>query len=207
MAGFIRKHTGLDLTGNEAVRQAAKAQKAAGAEAIDTQQAALEQMRADLAPFTQVGVEALPQLQSLLNPQAQADFVTQNPLFQQLAQDTAQRVFANQAARGKLGSGETGALLGQQLLPLGQQMAQQQFNNLFSLGQLGQSSAAQQGAAGINTAQTIGGLQTGLGNVQAASIGQQQANTGGLLGQGLRAGASFFGGGGLAGILGALGGK
>jgi len=193
--GFVRNTFGIDLTGNEAVRQGARAQRESGQEAISAQQQALEQLRADLSPFTQAGAEALPQLQSLLNPQAQADFVTQNPLFQQLAQDTSQRVFANQAARGKLGSGETASILGQQLLPIGQQMAQQQFSNLFNVGQLGQSSAAQQGTAGVNTALNQGNIMQGMGNVQAASLGQQQANTGGLLGQGLRLGGALYTGG------------
>lgn len=204
MAGFIRKHTGLDLTGNEAVRQAQRAQERAGKDAIASHERGLEQLRADLEPFTQFGTGLLPQLQAALDPNQQASSIMNNPLFQQLAQDTTNRVFSSQASRGRLGSSETANVLGSQLLPLGMQLQQQQISNLFNAVNLGQNSAAMQGQGAMQAKQFGADILQNIGNVQAAGIGQRQANTANILGQGLALGGNLLGSAGLAGLGGIL---
>lgn len=190
--GFIRNTTGIDLTGNEAVRQAQRAQTQAGQDAIAMQERGLAQLREDLSPFTQFGAGILPQLQGALDPSQQASSIMNSPLFQQLAQDTTNRVFGGQASRGRLGSSETGVALGQQLLPLGMQMQQQQIGNLFNAANIGQNSAAMQGQGAFQQGQSGANILQNIGNVQAAGIGQRQANTMNAANQLIQLGSAAF---------------
>ena len=183
--GIVRDPLGIDA-GEEAAKDAAAAQTRAGREAISSQEAAQARLEEGLQPFVGAGEGVLGQLVSSVtggqpSPGEQASAITGNPFFQALAQDQEQRLLSSQAARGKLGSGETGNLLTRNLLTLGNQFQRQgeqdrlnQINNLFGLAQIGQSSAAQTGTSGINTAQNVGNLITQIGNSQAAGkIGAQ----------------------------------
>lgn len=182
--------------------QAKAAQEAAEAQAGASREA-LALLRSDLDPFRQLGAEQIPgaqalasdrdvqnqllqsspefqQLQALsTDPQAQTDFLGSNPLFASLREQASQDIFANQAARGKLGSTGTEELLQSRFLELGdslinQQISRtqgalgaredvinQQLNRQLPLLNIGQASAAQVGAGSSE-------LLTGIGNAQAA---------------------------------------
>jgi len=177
-------------SGAEAAREGARLQQEAALAGIDEQRQARESIQQNLSPFLNLGTNNIGELQGLLDPNQQANFVTNNPLFQQLSEDTARRVFSNQAARGKLGSGETANLLGRQLLPIGQQFAQQQFNNLFNTVGLGQNAAALQGTSTQNSANNITDLLGQSGNAAAAggvgaanSLSEGASNIAGLVGK------------------------
>ena len=173
--------------------------------AITSQEQALENVGATLDPFVSAGEQALGGIFGAISPerdfQLQTDpsRVLQNPFFQALASEQEQRLLGSQAARGKVGAGETTNLLQRNLLQLGSQfqqqdianqlaqaqaqatLEQQRFGQLFGLGQMGMGAAGQlagaQQATGANIANLFqqGGagqanLITGVGNVQAAGI-------------------------------------
>jgi hypothetical protein len=183
-----------DFAGDEAAKaaeRAAGAQVAQADKAIASQETAQARLEERMLPYEQAGAQGIsPLLDSILNPQdtsVGAQEVIDNPFFKALAEDQERRLMASQAARGKLGSGETEDSLMRNVLLLGNQFQQQQqqqqkqdelnqIQNLFGLTQLGQQSAAGVGSAGIQTAQNVGNLFTQIGNAQAAGkIGAQNA--------------------------------
>lgn len=171
-----------------AAGEAAELQAAQGSAALRSQAAALKLIRGDLAPFREGGEEGLGQLQGAFGDLQTAiddptSSVTNNPFFQALAGQQEERLLASQAARGKVGSGETGDQLQRNLLLLGNQFSQQnianrqtQVGNFQNLATIGANAAAQTGtqtqAAAGNTANILGQI----GNAQAAgTIGAANA--------------------------------
>lgn len=208
--GFVRKTTGIDLTGGGARSEASKAAK----QQIAAQEEGVGVLREDLAPFREVGQEAAQQLLSSVftpvnqDPQA----VLQNPFFRALADEQERNILSQRAALGLAGSGGTQDALQRNLLLLGNEFQQQdinnaiqqnqlRFNQLLGASQLGQSSAAQSGAASLNTMSNIGQLR-GVGGLVGAQVAGQQGQQ--LL-QGAGMLASAFGGGLLGGGAGAVG--
>lgn len=169
---------------------------------------ALEKELAGLPPAQTVGTGPTftpPQAPGL--PGAE---ILQNPLLRAIQDDVTRRVFANQAARGRTGTGETAVALQSALAPtalnlgLTQQVreqAQQQQNidNLFRLFGMGASVAAGQGQAGLGAASNIGSAiqQGGLAQAQGA-LGRGQAISQGL--GGLAQIGGFVSGGGFGGF-------
>jgi len=178
----------------DAAKEAAGIQAASGREAAAIAEAAQFRLEEGLQPFTQFGVDqGIGQLPGLFEQQQAAisdptSGVLNNPFFQALAQQQEQRLLNVQGSRGKGFSGGTrDALIRQQLL-LGNQFSQQnigniqgQIQNQFNAANIGQSSAAQVGVSGLNTAGNIGGILGNVANAQAAGvIGQQQAGAQGV---------------------------
>lgn len=177
----------------DASTQAASVQAQATREATAFQKEALATTRADLQPFRKAGEAQLPglakdvsSLSSLTNdPNQQKSFIENNPFFKLLADDAQSRLFANQAAKGKVGSGETAKALQNSLLLLGQDLLNQDvnrkniaLNQRFNLTTLGENAAARQGTATQATAANIGNLATEGANATAAGIvGAQNAKT------------------------------
>lgn len=125
----------------------------------------------------------------------------QNPLLRAIQDDVADRLMANRAARGKLGSGGTALALQSALAPtalnLGitqqaREQAQQQQNidNLFRLFGMGTNTAAGQGQAGLSASS---GISQAL---QAGGLSQAQGaiNQGNVLGAGIGALGQIAGG-------------
>lgn len=197
LGGLASDLTGLDLTGEGAAAaagEAAKAQLEGTKLAIEESKAAREQARADLSPFREAGAAALGGLTSLTtDPEAQKNFITQNPFFKALADDAQSRLFANQAAKGKVGSGETPKALQNSLLLLGNDLLQQTISNRFNLATLGSNAAAGQATATQNAGAQIADLTTQGANATAAGIiGAANAKTNAqnqLIGLGLGVGA------------------
>jgi len=202
---------------------ALRQQEAAGNEAIQLQRDALDQIRADLAPFRDAGAPAanllLQTAQQDINPLS-AQELTSDPFFTSLAKDQEQRLLRQQASLGRVGSGETKDILNRNLLLLGNQFRQQDLQNqlgqqnqlfgqLFNTSTLGQNAAAQTGTAAQNTAGNIGGYLTQIANANAANnMAQGQADsafTGQLLGGGIGAALGALPGGGGAGAGALLG--
>ncbi len=156
-AGGIIPGAFNSLTGNDAALRAQRTQEAAGAKAADV-------LHQNLDPYVQAGQQAVhPLVNFATDPNAQSSFVMNNPLFKQLAEDTSRRLFANQAARSKLGSGSTAVDLNNQILPLGQNMAQQYQDNLYRTAALGENAAS-------NQATQLADNYTNVGNATAAGI-------------------------------------
>lgn len=73
------------ISGAQAAKDAAKAQTAAGGDAIDTLKESLGIARGDLQPYREAGETALNQFTTLAqDPQAQFDIANDNPLFQEM---------------------------------------------------------------------------------------------------------------------------
>lgn len=154
-----------------AARQAAGIQSRAAGEAIASQEEGREIARADLAPFRQAGEEALPGLSGLItDPSQQLSFIQDNPFFQSLADEATNRLFANQAAKGKVGSGETAEALQNSLLLLGTDLLSQNIGQRQNLANLGLSAAGGQANITQGATSNISNLITGRGNVEAAGV-------------------------------------
>ena len=166
-------------SGRKAAESAADAQIQSSREAIESQENALNTVRNDLAPYRDAGTEALGGLTSLVNdPNAQAEYIRSNPMYATLADDAQQRLLANAAARGKVGSGGTADDLQTNLLILGQQLLNQNIDQRQNVASLGQNAAAGTGSATLNTANNIGNLITDQGNAAASGqIGGANATT------------------------------
>ena len=205
----------------DAVREASQLQAQMYERGIASAEAAQARLEAGLAPFAQFGVQALEPLaaqtsqEKPLNPllqrasdlsmQGSQQFLSpeilENPLLKALQSDVTNRLMANQAARGKLGSGGTAKALQEALVPQAIQFGLQQaglqqqdianlqalgatqedlgqrgIENLFRSAGIGQASAAQTGLSGVDTASTVGGLSGQLGGALAFDpLGRAQA--------------------------------
>ena len=238
------------IAGAQAAKRAGRAQMAGASEAMNIQRRerdkslerskeAEERARADLQPFAGAGREAMVGLQEGLagssrlvsDPNAQRQFIQDNPFFDALAERSTRTLFQNQAARGKLGSGQTAEALQNSILLLGsdllnqnlQQRAQvnKQFQGLVNTGLNAATSQAgiseRAGTTDVSTrldvANQLADLRTQSANAQAASImgrfnarnaGNIRASQGAL--QGLSTVTDSFGGGGIGGMMGGAGG-
>lgn len=179
--GLLGKITGSDKAA-KAAKKAAKIQARSAAEAIAFQRESRDLARADLQPFRDAGISQLSGLSSLISdPNAQLDFVQNNPFFNALASDAQSRLFSNQAARGKVGSGGTAQALQNSLLLLGQDLLNNNINQRMNLATMGQNAAAGQGTATMQAGGTISDLLTQQGNALAAGqVGAANANTQGI---------------------------
>lgn len=200
-AGAAQQAAGIQ---SDATVRAAEISRQSTQDVIAANQAASETARADLAPFREAGVNALPGLSTAqdrvtslaTDPNTQASYVQDNPFFKALADDAQRRLFNNQAARGKVGSGGTAEalqnsvmLLGNSLVDQGIQREQGVFNNAYNITSLGSNAATGQANITQNTAannanvagsgnRTIVDLMTQGANAQAAGIvGAANANT------------------------------
>jgi len=184
----------------KAATEAARIQSRSADQAIEFQRESRDLAREDFQPFRQAGESTLPGLQDLVNdPNAQLDFVQNNPFFQSLSDQASNTLFANQAAKGKVGSGGTAAALQENLLRLGTDLVNQNVNQRFNLASLGSNAAAGQATATQQAGNNISGLTLQQGNANAAGvIGANNAIQQGRMGL-LKAGGAV--GGQIAGAL------
>jgi hypothetical protein len=182
------------VLGGDAAEEAARIQAAAGERALTFGE---EQV----APFRDIGIAAGEQLPGAQFQGFQDDpgRVLNNPLFKALAGQQEQRLINQQAALGRGGSGETNDLLTKNLLLLGRDFQQQDFQNqlaenqtqfgqLFDQTRLGANVSTQQATSGQNIIQ-------GIGDVQAAGeIGKSNVLNN-LIEQGIGIGTAVLTGG------------
>lgn len=227
--GKVREWTGAKAA-RKSSRDAAKQQERMGNKSIALQREAMENIRTDLAPFRDLGTEAAGMRGFLFDPQQQADFLTNNPLFRAALDNTNEQLKNTFAARGKFGSGGMVNALQSNFLTQAMPFVDRQSQNIQNMLSLGQNAAAQTGNAGLQTAQNVGNTLTDIGASNAAStvargniLGQSKSDllsnfaSGGLLGAvsggalgglgglGTMAGQGM-GGGALGGLLGGIGG-
>ena len=221
-AGDIQSQAAIDAAGNvvDAGRQAGAIVQSAGRRAGSLQNEAGQQAGALFDPFQQVGQQGVDQAGFLTDPQAQFDFLQNNPLFQ-LGLDNA-NTQTNQfaAARGRLSAGDTFQQLNQNALLTASPLIQQQKQSIGDLLGIGQFAAGNQSGilqdvannranitqntalnrANIlqNTAGNQGNLLTGAAAAQAGGlVGAENARSAGLgniLNLGSQIGGFAFGG-------------
>lgn len=129
----------------------------AATEASKIQSKAIDKAVTVQAPYNELGTNAAAQIK-----QIQADpggYVQNNPFYKSLADDAQQRLLANQAAKGKVGSGGTASALQDQLLQLGNGLVQQQVGTLQNQVNSGQLSA-----------NTVSDLQASRGDAAASGV-------------------------------------
>ena len=210
--GFIRKTTGIDLTGGgqeDAARESARIQTGKGEEAI-------ARIDEQIGPFAGFGIAAGHQLGGAVlgqdvesNINMDPNRVLNNPLFKALAQQQEQRLINQRGALGLGGSGGTNDMLQQNILRLGthfqdrdinqqQQNFQNQlttnqtrFNQLFDQTRLGANAATQQATSGANIIQGIGNAQSAV-PIVAGNVAFQQGQNALKAGEDI---ANFFTGG------------
>ena len=180
--------TGLIVAGSQlvgssmqasAAGDAAAAQGAASQAGIEEQRRQFDEMRKLLQPYTEAGLPALEQQQTLLGlkgPEAEQAAIarlTGGETFKALAQQGENALLQNAAATGGLRGGNLQAALGQFRPQLLSSLIEQQYGRLGGMTSMGQASAAGVGSAGMQTGTNIANL-----------LGQQgAAEAGGILGE------------------------
>ena len=141
-------------------------------------QAGINANNAALQPYTQLGQQATQRIQEI-----QADpagYIQGNPLYNSLAADAERRLLANQAAKGKVGSGGTAAALQEQLLNIGTGLVNTEIGNLQNQAGIGQGAAGQVGSTAYAGNSNIGATNAagvvGANNALTSQY-QNQINT------------------------------
>lgn len=153
---------GLSSIGNQLLTQenANAAKKAAQLQSASIDKALITQQ-----PYQNLGSDAVTQIQQIQDDPT--GYIKNNELYNSLANDAERRLLANQAAKGKVGSGGTAAALQDQLLQIGNGLVNQKINTL-----------QQQATIGQGSANNAANLITGQGAVNAAGVvGQSNAYT------------------------------
>lgn len=180
----------------KAAKSAANQQYQASQDANKIQKDMYDQTRKDLSPYAQAGGTALSQLMGGMGPNGQfmqeysGQDIYDDPSYQFRLQQGQDSIQSGAAAQGGLLSGATQKAL----LNYGQDAASQEFGNAYNrfnadqtnqynrlsnLVGLGQNAAAQQGNAGMQTAQAVASNTMAGANAQAAgtiAAGNRTAN-------------------------------
>jgi hypothetical protein len=198
--GFVRRTTGIDLTGGgarQAAQRSAREQEAATREG-------LEALEAQVAPFAQFGMGVLPQtLEAAEITPATSEQIMSDPFFTAMAEQQDKDLLQQRAALGLAGSGGTQDALTRNRMLLGNQFRQQdlqnqqaRFNRLFGIAQMGANAAAGLGQAQQQALTGIGQIRSAPHLAAAQVASQQGAALRQLAGA---AGGAFLGGTGMLG--------
>lgn len=175
--GAIGRAVGSVFGGITGSDKAADAQKQAAQQSAAVQREQFQATRQDLLPFVQAGKTALPQLQATMAPidrtQALSEYF-RGPEYAMLQEQAARNQLAASEAMGGMGATSTSNRLGS----IAPQLAMQylggleasqmdQYNRAMGLANLGQSSAAQTGAAGQQYASGAAQALTQAGQARA----------------------------------------
>ena len=145
--------------------------------AVNAQNQAQAQLRADLAPYSEAGTNALAPTQALLGlsgPEAAQDAMAnyqQSPGFQYQFDQGMRAVQSSAAAQGMLNSGATLKALQDRGTQLGNIDFGTYYNRLLQVAQMGQNSAAGVGASGVQTGRDNAQTLMSAGGAQANAIG------------------------------------
>lgn len=181
---------GIFGSGAGAANKAADAQARSAGQAMDVQERTraetIGRLEENLQPFVRAGQGQIEGINSLVtDPIAQRDFIQNNPFFDALADDSQRRLFNNQAARGKVGSGQTAEALQNSILLLGNDLLSQNIQQRSQIADRGLNAATNDASifanTGTNSANAISDLFTQQGNARAAGqIGSFNAQRGEL---------------------------
>ena len=153
-----------------ASRRAASAQQASISEGIAETRRASEQGLEFLTPFQELGQTGIEQAGFLTDPQAQFDFLQNNPLFQMSLQQAGTETKQLAAARGRLSAGDTLQQLSQNVLLAAQPLIAQQKGSITDLLNLGSGTSRAQANIAIGQGSDITNLLTSGGDVAASGI-------------------------------------
>ena len=169
---------GLESSGEKAARDAAAALEASGQTALEELQRGKTEGQGFLQPFSQLGQQGLDQANFLTDPQAQFDFLQNNPLFQMGLDNANRQTMQGAASRGRLSSGDTLEQLNNNALLTASPLIANQQNSIQNLLGMGLNTAQSQANTALGSASQLANAQTQIGNAQAGGIiGQQNAQT------------------------------
>ena len=169
------------VSSNKASNAAEDSAKAA-LQASGVQQDFSQQASALLDPFQQVGQQGLDQASFLTDPNAQFEFLQNNPLFQLSLDNANTQTQQSAAARGRLSAGDTLQQLSNNTLLAAAPLISDQKNSIGSLLNFGQATAANQGSLltgqGASLAGGIIGSQNALNAGAQADINATESIAG-----------------------------
>lgn len=157
----------------KAASKAAEAQVEASKASIAEQRRQFDAIQALLSPYTEAGVNALGEQQSLLGlagpeaQQASLDALMISPQYQTLLNQGEEALLQRAAATGGLRGGNLQNALMQFRPHLLSQLIESQYGKLGGLTSLGQASAAGTAGYGVQTGANIGSLLTEAGQARA----------------------------------------
>lgn len=176
-----------DLAGTQRASDASDASKAAQAEqedalgrAIAETQRASAEGQGFLSPFGDVGLAGVEQAGFLTDPQAQFDFLQNNPLFQLGLDNANTQTNKFAAARGRLSAGDTLQQLNNNALLTAAPLIAGQKQSIADLLNFGSGIARSQANTALGQGSAVSNLIESQGNVAAAGIqgrNQIQADT------------------------------
>ena len=121
-------------------------------------------------PFAQLGQSGVDQSGFLTDPNAQFDFLQNNPLFQMGLDNANQQTNQMAAARGRLSGGDTMQQLNNNALLTASPLIQQQKQSIGNLLNIGQNAIGNQANILQNTAMNQSNLLTGAAAAQGAGL-------------------------------------
>jgi hypothetical protein len=199
--GFV-KDAWDSITGKSAARKAGKAQERASRNAMAAQKKQFEAMLELNQPYVDAGLGALGGQQDILGlngqqaQQSAIDNIENSPFFKSQYQQAENAMMQNAAAMGGLRGGNIREALADNRSNMLYNNVQGQLQNLGGLTTLGQNAAAGSGAQSVNFGNNMAQGHQNIGQAQAGyQLAKGQINQG-LLGFGLKAGASALGFGG-----------
>lgn len=197
---FIKK--GFDsITGKTAAKKAGEAQQYATEQGMDEQRRQFDIMQQLMNPYVQAGQQGLSGQQDLLGlngfnkQQGAIGNIENSPFFKSQYQQAENALLQNAAATGGLRGGNMQEALADNRSNMLFNNVNQQLQSLSGVAANGQNAAAGLGGQGMQFGQNIA---QGYGDIGQAQAGYQLAKgqiNSGLLNFGLKAGASYLGGG------------
>lgn len=187
---------------SDAAAKAAKAQAGAAEAGIKEQRRQFDAMQKLLTPYVGAGSQAVGELGRLVGLRgdtAQAGEIRaleSSPLFASRVAQGENAILQNASATGGLRGGNVQAALGQFRPALLSEEINRRYQQLFGITQLGQSSAAGVGSAGIQTGTNIANLLADRGAAQAGGALAQGQAVSNVLGVGSTLGGMYLGAGG-----------
>lgn len=170
---------GVESSGEKVARRAAGAQVDSGRLALEELKRGKTEGLGFLQPFEVLGQQGLQQASFLTDPQAQFDFLQNNPLFQMGLDNANTQTNKMAAARGRLSSGDTLQQLNQNALLTAAPLISQQKQSINSLLNQGLGLAGSQANTSLGVGSQLANQQTDIGNAIASGlIGVQNAKTG-----------------------------
>lgn len=176
--GFVAVAGATLVTGHmasEAQADAAADVRAGGEAGIAEQRRQFDALAEMLAPYREGGAEALNAQRALLGlagpeeQQAAIAALEESPMFTAGIQQGEEAILQNAAATGGLRGGNVQRALAQFRPQVLADVIQRQFSNLGGITQLGQSSAAMTGTAGMQAGTNISNIYGDIAANQAAS--------------------------------------
>lgn len=166
-----------DIFGKQGEDDALDASEAAEAELLDAQGRAIAETRRAttegqefLQPFGGVGLQGAEQAGFLTDPQAQFDFLQNNPLFQLSLDNANRQTQQGAAARGRLSAGDTFEQLSNNVLLSAAPLIQGQKQSIGDLLNFGGGIATNQANVAIGQGSTIANAFENQGNILAGGI-------------------------------------